>query len=422
MRSIITKAFGAIVGLVRLKAFRRLLIASIGAAAFASCTANGNLIYLNIQKTTKTTTGTIPVDITVSEMLAAGAGGTPPYYVAAGKIYEGTVLSQGNTNWGAISVPSANGQDMLCNALGFDGTNLWGGFFSQDGSSVGLFHATPGGTFVPAAGFPGAGKQITYVAAFPITGTVFAVAATMSTSGSFTYQLFFNNGTSWSPLPATLGGVSTVSQPITGIGFDGTNYYATSGNVLYWGTTGTTFNVLFASGNSNDIFRGVFIDPTFNNSGSAALLILVPSSNQTVSSTGVGGIYYSIGALPSQTSFLEIATNANTSFNTGFLCAAGPIDGASTHYTYLVGADSGYGAGFGFFSLNFSNPASPSLSRYSGISYSLYASAVNRILVDSSAAANSANIVAMGTINNGLWVTYPVDTTGSFSSNTWTQE
>ena len=123
-----------------MKALSRLLIAAIGAAAFASCTQNGSLIYLNIQKVTKTnTSSSIPLDITVSEIVGIGAGGTAPYYVAAGKIYNGTVPSPGSTNWNAIGVPQANGKDMLCNALAWDGINLWGGFFSSDGSTFGLY-------------------------------------------------------------------------------------------------------------------------------------------------------------------------------------------------------------------------------------------------------------------------------------------
>lgn len=95
VRSIITKPVTAI---IRMKAFRRLLIASIGAAAFASCTANGGLIYLNIQKVSKTGTGSLPINITVAEMLATGSTGGPPYYVATGKVYQRTVPSTGSTN------------------------------------------------------------------------------------------------------------------------------------------------------------------------------------------------------------------------------------------------------------------------------------------------------------------------------------
>ncbi len=111
-------------------------------------------------------------------------------------------------------------------------------------------------------------------------------------------------------------------------------------------------------------------------------------------------------------SFAEATTNAQTSYTVGFLCVAGPVD--TGHTTYLLGADCGYGGAFGFFSFT---PSNGSLNRFGGLSYSLYASTVNRIMVDA-----TNNIVAMGTVNNGLWVTYPVDTTGGFGSNTWTQE
>ncbi len=149
-----------------MKAFSRLLIAAIGAAAFVSCTQNGGLIYLNIQKTTKTNTSTsIPLDITVSDIVNTGTGASP-YYVAAGKVYNGSV-SNGSTNWSSISVPQAGGKDMLCNALAYDGTNLWGAFFSSDGETFKLAYATPGASWTEDTGGSGSpdGKQITYLGA-----------------------------------------------------------------------------------------------------------------------------------------------------------------------------------------------------------------------------------------------------------------
>ncbi|HUI70598.1 MAG TPA: hypothetical protein VL354_08730, partial [Spirochaetia bacterium] len=157
---------------------------------------------------------------------------------------------------------------------------------------------------------------------------------------------------------------------------------------------------------SNDIMRGIFVDTSYSG---GSTLIVVPTSNQTTQTTGVGNLYYSMDGGASWT---KTNTNNNTSYNVGFLCVAGPVD--SAHTTYLVGTDSGLGGAFGFFAFI---PSTNTLNRYSGISYSLYASAVNQILVDT---AN--NLVAMGTINNGLWLTIGVDPTGGFGSSTWTQE
>ena len=193
-----------------MKALSRLLIAAIGAAAFASCTQNGSLIYLNIQKVTKTnTSSSIPLDITVSEIVGIGAGGTAPYYVAAGEIYDGTVPSPGSTNWNAIGVPQANGKDMLCNALTWDGTNLWGGFFSSDGSTFGLYSMIPSvGTWTQVTSGPTVGKQITYLNA--IGSVLFVVAATDS-SGTFTYEL-----DAWKEQYGPPNLLSGLSKPITG--------------------------------------------------------------------------------------------------------------------------------------------------------------------------------------------------------------
>jgi hypothetical protein len=174
----------------------------------------------------------------------------------------------------------------------------------------------------------------------------------------------------------------------------------------------TAFNTLYQSGNQSDIFRGIYIDMNYLTAGLE--LVLVPASNQTTVTTGLGGIFYSITAPGSVVSFTEATTNASTSYNVGFLCVAGPVDPTTTHYTYLLGADSGYGGAFGFFSYT---PNNLNFNRFSGISYSLYSSAINRILVDL-----TDNFVLMGTVNNGLWITTPIDVTGSFSNNSWTQE
>jgi len=410
-----------------MKAFTRFLIAAIGAAALASCTQNGDLIYLNIQKTQKTGIGTtIPLNVTVAEMVGTGTPpvgpGTPactaPYYVACGKIYVGTVAN-GTTNWSPITVPQAGSNSMLCNALTWDGTYLWGGFFSPDGGTVGLYQMNPAavGTWNQVSGFPNSTQQVIYV---KYAGSIlFVVTATM-VNGSFVYSLGEWNeiSSSWNPtatfitLP-NLQTSSTLSSPITGIAYDGTNYYATSGYTIYSAPVSSpaAFTTLFQSAQQADIFRGIYID--MNYLGTSTELVLVPSSNQIKVTNGIGGIYYSFGS-PNQLTFAEATTNASTSYTVGFLCVAGPLDPTTTHYMYLLGADSGYGGAFGFFSFN---PSNNSLNRFTGLSYSLYASAVNRILVDT-----TNNFVLMGTVNNGLWLTNPVDPTGSFSSASWTQE
>jgi hypothetical protein len=404
-----------------MKAFLRLLVAAIGTAVFASCTANGNLIYINIQKVTKTNTSTsIPLNITVSDIVNVGsANSASPYYVAAGKIYNGSAPVSGSTNWNAIPVPKAEGQDMLCNALTYDALNnmLWGGFFSPDGSVVGLYGMTPGtNTWTQLVDSLNPTAQFTYVNVPSTTdGRLFVVAATFS-GANFVYQLDTtqNGGTSWTAtnLNSTFTGST---KPITSVAFVAATqtYYATCANTLYSASASTYPALVFApvniGSNSNDLLQSIFVDPNYLNAG--LQLIVVTDSNQAVANPGVGCLYFSING---GATWANASTTANTSYNVGFLCFAGPVD-PSTHTTYLVGSDSGTGGAFGFFSFVPSNVGS--LTRFAGLSYSLYASAVRRILVDP-----TNNLVAMGTINNGLWVTVGIDTTGGFGSNTWTQE
>jgi len=393
-----------------MKAFSRLLIAALGAAAFASCTQNGNLIYLNIQKVTKTnTSSTIPLTITVTSIVKAvgSANSAAPYYVAAGKIYNGTVPSNGSTDWSPIGVPQASGNDMLCTALAWDGKYLWGGFFSSNGSTYGLYQmdlTVAGSTWSQVTDTQHPNMQVTYLTY--ANGNLFAVVSSM-VSGNPTYQLdaYDTTAKTW-----TSTSLTSNTKPITGVAYVGTTYYACSGNILY-SSTDFSFGTQVLSPaspvqtDSNDIMRGIFVDTSY----SGGTLIVVPTSNQTTQTTGVGNLYYSMDGGASWT---KTNTNNNTSYNVGFLCVAGPVD--SAHTTYLLGTDSGLGGAFGFFAFI---PSTNTLNRYSGISYSLYASAVNQILVDT---AN--NLVAMGTINNGLWLTIGVDPTGGFGSSTWTQE
>ena len=411
-----------------MKAFTRLLIAAVGAAAFASCTANGNLIYLNIQKTAKTNTSSnIPLNITIADMVNVcnnltnsgySANLSAPYYAAAGKIYNGTV-SNGSTNWSAISTPN----NMVCNTLTYDGKNnqLWAGFYSPDGSTFGLYWSTPGSnTWNLVTDTLHPNTQITYLGV-PSTasgsgnlGDLFVVVEWM-VSGSPVYELDTAQTVGGGP-PTTWynTGLTSSTTPITGVGFVSTTgtYYAASGSTLYSSPAGgwpiaLAFAAVpsFPSGPS-DLLQGVFVDANY----SAGVLIAVPSSNQTTQTTGVGGIFYSVNG----GAWGEAQSNAGTSFNAGFLCVAGPVD--SGHTAYLAGADSGYGGSFGFFYYVPPN----TLTRFEGISYSLYASAVRRIIVDI-----TSNIIAMGTINNGLWVTTGgtgSSWSGNIDGNTWTQE
>jgi hypothetical protein len=400
-----------------MKAFSRLLIAAIGAAAFASCTQNGGLIYMNIQKTQKTNTSTsIPLDITVSEIASTyPTDPTAPYYVAAGKIYNGSTPVNGTTTWGSIPVPQVNGKDMLCNAMTWDGTNIWGGFFSSDGSSFGLYKMTPPATSASSwsqVNDPYASMndtQFTYLMA--VGGGVFVVTATLSSgASSFAYELDLWDGSAWHQLVPQ----GVLSRPITGIGFDGTKYYFTSGNSLYVSSgvfpTSLTFSgsLITATDGSNsngDILQGVFVDLTYQ--GTANPIIIVPASNPQVNPPA-GNLYYSTDA---GTTWTRVSQQIG-GYNVGFLCVSGAVD--TGHTTYLLGTDSGTGGAFGFYSFV---PSTNSLNRFGGLSYSLYYSAVRRILVDI-----TNNFVAMGTINNGLWATTPVDPSGGFGSNTWTQE
>lgn len=231
--------------------------------------------------------------------------------------------------------------------------------------------------------------------------------------GSYVYDLdVLPSGTSsWKTL------VSSLAKSITGVGHLGSTYYVTSGANLStvtgssplgsspssWSLGGGLITASDGSTSSSDILRGVFIDSSY----SGGSLIMIPASNQSVNPQ-TGNLYFSTNG---GSSWTRLSTEVS-GYDVGFQCVAGPVD--SGHTTYLVGTDSGTGGAYGFYAVV---PSSSSLSRFSGTSYTLYYDAVRRILVDL-----TNGLLALGTINDGLWVTTSIDSSGSFSSNTWFHE
>jgi hypothetical protein len=245
-----------------------------------------------------------------------------------------------------------------------------------------------------------------------IEGDLFAVTATLSGS-AFLYALYvLPSGTSsWHPL------VSSLSSPINGVGFAGSAYFMTSGANLYraagtspigsnpssWALSGGVISATDGSTSASDVMQGVFVD----SASAAGSLIVVPASDLSANPQ-TGNVYVSTNG---GSTWVRLSVTVS-GYNVGFLCVAGPVDSGRT--TYLLGTDSGSAGAYGFYSLV---PASSSLSRFGGSSYSLYYAAVKCILVDL-----TNDLAAFGTTSNGLWVTTGVGSSGTFSSNSWSQE
>ena len=379
-------------------AIRLAVTLALGALLF-SCTAQGGSIYAIIETAKKTYVSTLDTTLTVLDLVNTGST-TLPYFVAAGAVYNGTPPNLNNVigwpNYGANPIPvSPPVSGALCTALVFYNTTLYGAFFTSNGSTMGLYQSPPTNPSfsTPVADSHVAGKQITLLQV--ANGNLCAVVATPSSGTSgFTYELDYStNGISFS-LATGLTGLTT---PITGVGFQGGTYYVTTGSALYSGgalgtlSAGTISGPDFSLANG-EVLNGVTVDNGY---------VFIPSSN--------GAVYYYNGSAWNKAStsdsinsrsiiFLTVSTNIDTSAPPG------------TGVIYIAGAD-----GAGFYYLNLSNN---SLARFSDVTVTgLYAGAVRRVLVD----PVQNNTVFLGTAGTGLWRANFDPSTGAVIS-TWIQE
>jgi hypothetical protein len=334
------------------------------------------------------------------------------YYVAAGAIYRGTVTtalaSGGSINWNATTNQTAatpvwpNASSTPAGSVSqtmttFSGA-LWCGLYGS-GVVYGLYSIAPDGT---SATFQGGGgllgtttdpKQITLVQA--VNGKLFVVAAPVSTSSNYIYEVDYFNGTTWSQL------LTGLTLPVMGIAFDGANYWVVTQTAVYSGaatdppTLGVNSAVTLAA---SDQFNGVFA------TGPAHSIVIIP--------TKLNGLWVSQGGA----AFVNVTTPQISGVTVGMLCAAGPIDPLGTtnaNTTYLVGSE-----GYGYYVLSVAG--TPALTRFADNTIALYAYAVRRILVDS-----ATDTVLMGTASQGVWRASfdPTSSAGALVSGTaWVHE
>jgi len=384
--------------------FALLLIAMLALiGALSACTANGGAIYATIETEKKIDVSTLDQTITVLDLLNVGSGQFP-YLVAAGAVFKGTVPDVNNV----IGWPNVGGSPIavtppvrgaLCLAMTSFNSGIYGGFFTSDGSTMGLYKSvgSPGFSFAVADGATAvaamAGKQITHLqVAGPILApNLFAVVATPGTGTSgFTYELDYSaDGSSF-----TATNLTGLTTQITGVGYLPGNltYYVTAGSVLYSGTAlnspliSTSMGFTLANGEE---LRGVTVDGSY---------IFIPSSN--------GAVYYYNG-----TTWARATTTDEVNGRlVGFLTVSTHVDTAGSGVIYLVGAD-----GLGFYTLNVTNNI---LTKFSDVTVTgLYAGAVRRMLVDQT----QNNTVFMGTAGTGLWRATFDPATGAVNS-TWIHE
>jgi hypothetical protein len=409
-----------------------------------SCNGTG-AIYSTIEAEKKTPVSTLNQNITVLDLVNTGATGLGalPYFVAAGAIYNGTPVdaTTGAIGWPnlgqspvAIPGPSASA---TCHALvlapNFPTDNsLYGGFFTDDGSIMGLYKSVPngstytfqGGTQVTGGGTVSlTGKQIILLQV--VNSLLFVVAGTANAT-NYTYELDYYDpaGPSWTQVP----GMTGLTAPVTGVAHSslgGSTYFvtvqasSTTATHLFAGPLAALVDVtasLNTATNPNpnpttDDLKGVTVD-SLNDS-----YVMIPAR--------LGTVYYSTdkGSTWNHVTTGDQVSNGNTGV-IGFLTVSQEV--GSTGPVYLVGSD---GNGFYFLTMSLT-PANVSLVRFSDVTQTgLYQGAVRRIMVD---AANN-NLVFLGNastgpgyyagVSEGLWRNYFDPVTGQVKSgSTWVHE
>jgi hypothetical protein len=384
-----------------------ILLASM--AGLFSCSADGGNIYWTIQNEIKTTDNTLPSPKTwsVYDVTAVGSGG--PYYLAAGGIYQGTLDRTALTvTWKPNATDATwyyNPPGEQCNALvlySLPTPAMWGGFITTSGTIV-LLKSDSSFSFaasVPVSDPAIAGKDICLLQV--ANNVLFAVS---QNKVSFTYDLdYTTDGVTW----YASAGLQGFSSPVTGIAYDGAQYWATTAvgtqnmPTVFKSSPGNPASFASATPQpafaSDDYIRGITAG-----AGLRAGWLFLPTKK--------GGIYYSTN---SGTTWSDIPAPVVSSVTVGFLTVAGPVDAASN--LYLAGAD-----GYGYYTINMTTPSTPTLTRFATSTIDLYGDSVSKILVDSS--TPSPWTVFMGTNGKGLWrASFDSSTGDLISGSAWTHE
>ncbi|MGO9309267.1 MAG: hypothetical protein ACLQDL_09625 [Spirochaetia bacterium] len=381
---------------------------SIGLAALTSCT---DAIFATIETATKTTTNTLSLTLTIYDIAVP----LPGYYsVAAGGVFNGVLagLDPGTVSW----TPNINNSSRpfnppgtACNAMTFFPVTgfLYGGFVTTSGSasfwrSNGTYSFGPGqGTQIT---LPAPSEQVTFLRS--VNNVLFMGGATPTSTG-FVFELDSSpDGVTWTRQ------ITGLAYPITGVGYDGANYWAVSSPYAV-PTSGINYSAILYKGPLGFLVQIASPVPP----GDQINDLYTDPANNIFLTTRQNGVYYYTGA--SWNSIGPDHQNGNTPVS--YLCVAGPVgsDGIAPQDIYLVGSD-----GFGYYTMS---TGGNSLSRYGNTTIILYTSSISRIAYDNS---TGNGIVLMGTNNSsstfqtggGLWrATF--DTTGNIASGqSWIQE
>jgi hypothetical protein len=367
---------------------------SMAQFALISCS---DAIFATIETERKTATNSLSLTLSIFD-IAVPVPGT--YCVAAGGVFQGIYSLANGVAW----TPNINDNSRpynpsgaVCNAMSLFGGVLYGGFVTSSGSpslyqSDGTYSFGNGrGTLITSTAAPG--EQVTLLrSAGPVVTPYLFMGGTTGTTG-LTFELdYSSNGTVW-----TATNLTGLPYPISGVGWDGTNYWAASQANVYTSLNPAS-NFVPPPINpvpSNDQVNGVFADS---------------ANGRVFLATKLNGIYW---LQEPGTSWNHISPDQQGSVTVSYLCVTGPVGtDSSGNIIYLAGSD-----GYGYYTVAIPPVGPGGMSRFGDSTILLFTSSVSRIAWDS---ANSN--VLMGTNANGLWRGV-FDSTGALASGqSWTHE
>ncbi len=395
---------------------RYLIFLGLFSIALAGMTSCSDAIFATVETATKTATNTLSLTLNVYDIAVIPP--VPPggvYSVAAGAVFNGTLSGAypGTVSW----TPNINNNgrpnnpsNTACNALTYFPGFLYGGFVTSSGTgslwkSDGTYSFGPGHGVQMTTAVPN--EQVTMLRS--TSNNRLFMGGALSTGNGFVYELDLWNGSSWQPV------IQNLTDPITGVGFDGTNYWVASSAI---GLPGTSINrpAYIYTTSTDPPTLGSFVQYSNNpvSSGDQINSLFTDGTNgYTFITTRAEGIFYTnhgTGWVP----FTPDHENGSTPVS--YLCVGGPVgtDGVALNDIYLAGSD-----GYGYYTL--STGTNGGMTRYSNTTIILYTSSISRIAVDGGGLPAYSNVL-MGTNANGLWRGV-FDTTGNLASGqSWVQE
>lgn len=364
---------------------------SLAAGGLTSCS---DPVYATVETATKTVENTLPLLLSVVDVAVTSPGST--YSVAAGAVFKGSLSSPvgGTMTWTPNNSDSSrpfNPPGLQCfGGLALFGTHLYGGFFDTSGnpslwqSDTSYSFGSGSAVQVPIA----AGKQVTFLQS--AGGVLFMGVAVYNASlptPQYQYELDSSpDGTTW-----TATNLTALAYPVSGVGYDGANFWTASGSTLYKsGSASFAGYSTLATITGGDRINGLFVDPV--------------NAGRIFGTTKTRGIFYSLNSGSTWINLTDSPSGSSSTYPAGFLCVAGPVD-TGTRY-YLAGSD-----GFGYYTLD---TVGSTWTRFGDSTILLYTSSVRRIVVDTAGQGN----VLIGTNRNGLWRAVFDTTTGTVLNGT----